>query len=115
MNIDKTTKPKTIYIEIDETLVNQMQENYAENGEPENHENIQYLLTEDMVEIQTEEIFIEKDKELCISSTYALFNNGENVGHIHFVQPLSNGIMIDILNSAQRVYNKVKSVFETLK
>ena len=113
MGIDKETvfKYLSIWIEKDSKLLKKFEE--ASNEELGDEEPKQLLINDDLGSISTEEYYFDETNN-CICYGGDLIINGKTIS-IFFNLPLSDIVLIDILQHSIKKLNKLKQVMENLK
>ena len=114
MGIDKTTEPRYVNVVIDdnkeylETLRKQAQE----DGQNDLDEGKKLSITEDKHSFTMEEYYYdEKENEITITG-YLQGSNGQSF--ISICIPLSDTVLIDIIQGSIKKLNKLKTALETL-
>lgn len=116
MGIDRETGLKYVSVCIDKTptLMKKLENNnIAKSGENEHKKKPQLWFNDDVAAVMNEEYYF--DEEEC-----ALYFTGtaqciEGEIYVSFVLPLSDVVLIDILQYSIKRLNKLKTALETLK
>lgn len=115
MGVDKKTKIKSLTVIIDKNkkLFDLMEEhNIRWSGEDEHKKNPQLLLSEELGDIQTEEFYFDAETGCICFNGIADTPNGSFF--VSFDFPLSDILLIDILQQSIKRLNKLKTVLESL-
>jgi hypothetical protein len=116
MGIDKETGLKYVSICIDKntTLIRQLENNsIAISGEKEHNEKPQLWFNEDVASVRNEEYYF--DEEECALNFTGIAQCSEGKVFISFVLPLSDVVLIDVLQHSIKKLNKLKTALETLR
>ena len=111
MGIDKQTEPRHINIVLDDNpgYLKQLREQAEEDGQ----EGKKLSLTTDKHSFDMEEYYYdETDNEIVISGNMA---SGKGESWVSISIPLSDIVLIDVIQGALKKLNKLKTALETLK
>ena len=119
MGIDKETKPTYVNIILDKnpkylkTLSDQAEEDGQNETSKDEEPRNRLSLTMDKHSFDMEEYYFdENDNEIFISGT---MKSSEGESYVCITIPLSDIVLIDILEHACKKLNKLKNVMESLK
>lgn len=116
MGIDKETGLKYISVCIDKntTMMRQLENNnIAISGEKEHNEKPQLWFNDDVASVINEEYYFDEDE--CALSFTGTAQCSEGEIYVSFVLPLSDVVLIDILQHSIKRLNKLKTALETLR
>lgn len=114
MGIDKITIPNFVNIVMDNNpaYIKELKEKAEEDGLNEEGEN-RISLTMDKHNFEMEEYYFEDSSDsICISGT---MTSSKGQSYVSIEIPLSDIVLIDILQHSIKKLNKLKTVLETLK
>ena len=116
MGIDKETVPKWINIVVDDdpNYLKKLREQANEDGQNDDKkETKKFSITADKQSFTMEEYYFEEDDNCLMISGYLQGTQGQTYIAINI--PLSDVVLIDILQYGIKKLNKLKTAMETLK
>ena len=115
MGIDKETKPTMMNIVLDNKpdYIKELKEQANEDGQNEEKDSNKISLTLDKHSFDMEEYYYdEEDNEIVISGT---MSSTKGKSFVFITIPLSDIVLIDIMQGAIKKLNKLKTAMESLK
>ena len=115
MGIDRETKPTMMNIVLDNNpdYIKELKEQANEDGQNDEKDSNKISLTLDKHNFDMEEYYYdEENNEITISGTISS-TKGESF--VFIIIPLSDIVMIDIIQGAIKKLNKLKTAMESLK
>lgn len=113
MGIDKETQPKYINIVLDNNpAYMKVLKDQAEEDGQNDEGNSKLSLTTDKHSFQMEEYYFDDDDDTIFISGNMVSDKGES--YLSISIPLSDTVLIDILQYATKKLNKLKTALETL-
>lgn len=118
MGVDRETKPTAISITIDDSKnyldnLRKKAEREGYNDDLEKDESKKILLDDDENSFETDEYYYEEaDNEIHISGTMI---GQQGKSHFYLNIPLSDIVLIDIMNGCLKKLGKLKTAMEALK
>lgn len=116
MGVDNKTPIGSISVIIDKKkdLLRALEDNNINlAGEKDNEENPKLWFSEDLAQVNTDEYYFDDSENSIFYSGMANTINGEI--YVSFKLPLSDVVLIDILQHSIKKLNKLKTALETLK
>jgi len=116
MGIDRETRLEGIAVVVDKNkeLLKRLEDNnIAISGETENKKKPQLWFNEDIGVVDTEEYYFEEDN--CSLHFSGITKIAEGEVYVGFDLPISDVVLIDILQHSIKRLNKLKTALETLK
>ncbi len=115
MGIDKETTPTSVNIVLDNkpTYIEELKKQADEDGQNEEKDDNKLSLTLDKHNFDMEEYYYDEDDNTIIISGSMISSKGET--YINIIMPLSDILLVDIMQGAIKKLNKLKTALESLK
>jgi hypothetical protein len=116
MGIDNETSLKNVAVVIDKNkeMLKQLEDNSINiRGEEEHKKKPQFWFSEDIGKLNTEEYYFEEEE--CALHYSGISETAQGTVYCSFDLPLSDVVLIDILQHSIKRLNKLKTALETLK
>ena len=115
MGIDKITEPNSINIVLDNNpaYLKELKKQADEDGQNDEEKNSKLSLTSDKHSFKMEEYYYDESENEITMSGEMVSANGKS--WISVCIPLSDVVLVDVIQGALKKLNKLKTALETLK
>ncbi len=115
MGIDKETKPTALNIVMDNTsdYINELKKQADEDGQNDEKDKNKISLNLDKHSFDMDEYYYDEEDNSIVISGGMTSSKGES--YVYITIPLSDIVLIDIMQGAIKKLNKLKTAMESLK